>query len=154
MELRTARLRLTPWTEAELSALHRLWSNAQTIWWGPHTSLEQTRALLAKIQAQGGWWAVHLDAEIIGNVFLRTSPRDENALELGYHFLPSAWGKGYATEAARALLETAPDRMIEAPVVPENARSQAVMRKLGFSIARQIMHADRVHDLWLKAAAR
>ena len=148
--IRTQRLLLTRWTEAELPALHRLWSNAETIWWGPNETLEQTRALLAKIQAQGGWWAVHLDAEIIGNVFLRTSPRDSSALELGYHFLPTAWGKGYATEAARALLETAPGRAVEAPVVPDNLRSQAVMKKLGFSIARQIMHAGRVHDLWLK----
>jgi ribosomal-protein-alanine N-acetyltransferase len=150
VELCTARLRLTQWTERELSALHRLWSDPQTIWWGPHQSLEQTRALLLKIEAQGGWWAVHLGTEIIGNVFLRTSPRDATALELGYHFLPSAWGQGYATEAARALLETAPGRVVEAPVVPDNARSQSVMRRLGFAIARQLMHAGRLHELWIK----
>jgi RimJ/RimL family protein N-acetyltransferase len=151
VEVRSQRLRLTPWTEAELPALHRLWSDAETIWWGAHTSLEQTRAMLEKIRAQGGWWAVHLGAEIIGNVFLRASPRDASALELGYHFLPTAWGRGYATEAARALLETAKGRLVEAPVVPGNARSQSVMKKLGFSIARQITHAGRLHDLWIKS---
>lgn len=148
VELITERLRLRPWAVEDLEALHRLWSDAQTIWWGPHETLDQTRALLEKIERQGGWWAVERDGEIVGNVFLRQSRDHVGALELGYHFRSTCWGQGFATEAARAVLATASGKTVEAPVVPENARSQHVLRKLGFAIAGQLMHAGRLHDLW------
>lgn len=37
---------------------------------------------------------------------------------------------------------------VEAPVVPDNVRSQRVLRKLGFAITGQLMVANRMHDLW------
>jgi RimJ/RimL family protein N-acetyltransferase len=149
MELKTERLRLRPWTSADVEALHLVWSDPQTIWWGAHTALEQTAALFSKIESQG-WWAVEHENDIVGNVFLRTSPRDSQRLELGYHIRSKYWGRGVATEAARALLATANGKVVEAPVVPDNGRSQSVMRKLGFTISGQVMLADRVHDLWLR----
>ncbi len=149
--MNTARLKLRPWTSEDLEALHRVWSDPLTIWWGAHEQLEQTRALLEKILAQDGWWAVEHEGEVVGNVFLRASPRRPEVLELGYHFRSAYWGKGFATEAALALLETAKGKVVEAPVVPENVRSRRVMRKLGFSVAGQIMQADRLHDLWIRS---
>lgn len=149
MELLTSRLRLRPWTEDDVEALHRLWSNAQTIWWGANTSLAQTAETLKTILAQEGWWAVELQAELIGNVFLRPSRRQPGFLELGYHFLPSSWGQGFATESARRVLEYVPQNDVEATVVPDNLRSQAVVRKLGFEVVGQVMHAGRLHDHWL-----
>lgn len=150
MDLATARLRLGPWTEADLDALHRLWSDPQTIWWGPNQTLEQTRALFQRLQQQGGWWAVEHEGVIVGNVFLRASPRTPGVLELGYHFLPACWGRGFATEAARAVLDTAPGARVEAPVVPENTRSQEVVKRLGFTVTGQLMHSGRLHQLWTR----
>ena len=56
-------------------------------------------------------------------------------IEVGYHLIPSAWGKGYATEAAKALItfafeETPLDRIL-AVTNPENEASQRVLRKAG-----------------------
>jgi ribosomal-protein-alanine N-acetyltransferase len=56
-------------------------------------------------------------------------------IELAYHFLPSSWGKGYATEAAVAALSHALgtaglDRVI-AIVFPENIASCRVVEKAG-----------------------
>jgi RimJ/RimL family protein N-acetyltransferase len=55
----------------------------------------------------------------------------------------SAWGNGYATEAAAAALRVGFDRVglpeIVSFTVPENARSRAVMRRLG-------MNRDPVDD--------
>ena len=150
MKLVTERLVLTPWTVDELDDFHRLWSDPKTIWWGANTSVDQSRQMLERILNQPTWWAVRRDGDLLGNVFLRPSPRREGVLELGYHFLSTTWGHGYATEAARAVLQ--PDRLIEAPVVPENARSQRVMKTLGFSIAGQLMHWERLHDLWERPA--
>jgi RimJ/RimL family protein N-acetyltransferase len=148
MDLHTGRLRLRPWAAADLEALHRLWSDPLTIWWGPHTGLEETRALLARIQAEGGWWAVEHRGEVVGNVFLRPSRREEGALELGYHLRSDRWGQGFATEAAAALLATSGGKAVEAPVVPGNLRSQRVLAKLGFSPGAEVMHAGRPHVLW------
>ncbi len=148
MHLVTERLQLRPWTTADLDALHQLWSDPTTIWWGAHVSLEQTRELLQQIEREGGWWAVEYAGQVVGNVFLRPSHHDPEALELGYHLRSPYWGQGFATEAARALLATTSGKLIEAIVVPDNARSQAVVRKLGFTVGGQRTHAGALHDVW------
>lgn len=64
--------------------------------------------------------------------------RDDGAddLEVGWHLHPRAWGRGYATEAASALLERAASAGVPRVVAvtdPDNAPSQAVCRRLGMS---------------------
>ncbi|GFP55375.1 hypothetical protein ACSS6W_009313 [Trichoderma asperelloides] len=67
-----------------------------------------------------------------GDVYYRT-------WELGYWFTPSAWGHGYATEFAKALVpwafETWPQlNRIEAMAYARNKASQNVLRKCGFTL--------------------
>jgi len=56
-------------------------------------------------------------------------------IEIGYMFKPSAWGKGYATEAASRLLrfafEETPLQEVVAVTDQENTNSQRVLRKIG-----------------------
>ncbi|MBW3592442.1 MAG: GNAT family N-acetyltransferase [Actinobacteria bacterium] len=62
-------------------------------------------------------------------------PGKAGAVELGYAIFPRFRGRGYATEAAAALIEWAREegvRHVIASVSPENAPSLAVVRKLGF----------------------
>ncbi len=55
---------------------------------------------------------------------------------LGYWLTPSAWGRGYATEAGRAVVDMArhalPLRRLTAWHFADNPASGAVLRKLGF----------------------
>ncbi len=65
-------------------------------------------------------------------------------IQLGYWIAKAYWGKGYATEAARPLL-TAHFAQSDEPVlsgyVDDNARSAAVLQKLGFEYAGdQMLH--------------
>lgn len=64
--------------------------------------------------------------------------------ELGYWLTPSAWGRGYATEAGRVVIEMArhalPARRIEATHHLDNAASRRVLAKLGF---REVLRAPR-----------
>jgi RimJ/RimL family protein N-acetyltransferase len=73
-------------------------------------------------------------------------------LELGYHFTRSAWGHGYATEAARACaahaLRHSDATEVIALIRPENVPSQGVARRLGMSRAGCVLHAGLVHDVW------
>lgn len=61
------------------------------------------------------------------------------AVEIGWRLRASAWGRGYATEAATAALDWAPGRMdpprgeIVSMTAVANARSRAVMQRLGFT---------------------
>jgi ribosomal-protein-alanine N-acetyltransferase len=59
--------------------------------------------------------------------------------DLGYAFLAEAWGRGYASEAARACLDHARRTLrlgrIVAITTPGNAASQAVLKKIGLKPA-------------------
>ena len=70
---------------------------------------------------------------LIGGVGI--ADRGSNS-ELGYWVVPSHWGRGYATEAARAVIAAARyslpiDRLISGHFT-DNPASGAVLRKLGF----------------------
>lgn len=74
--------------------------------------------------------------ESIGCCGLR--PRDESreVFELGFHICADHWGKGYATEAARAVIAHGFDVLGAASLFaghhPENAASRRTLEKLGF----------------------
>ena len=72
-------------------------------------------------------------ARLIGSCGLALS--DAGGVELGYWIARNHWGRGYATEAARAVLSVARaighDR-IEASHFIDNPASGQVLRKLGF----------------------
>ena len=66
----------------------------------------------------------------------RSEGYDRDDMEVGWHFHPDAWGNGYATEAAQALVDRAFATglaEIYAVTHPDNAASQAVCRRLGMT---------------------
>jgi RimJ/RimL family protein N-acetyltransferase len=74
-------------------------------------------------------------------------PSIEGTLETGWVLLPSAHGRGYATEALKALLrwaaENFPDKEMTCIISPDNAPSLRVAEKLGFrEVARTDYHGE------------
>ncbi|GAB3078626.1 MULTISPECIES: GNAT family N-acetyltransferase [unclassified Phycicoccus] len=71
---------------------------------------------------------------------LRTGPLDE--VEVGYRLRQDAWGKGYATEGSRALVDKGFAElgvtMVWGETMASNVSSQKVMSKLGMSVVAQI----------------
>lgn len=67
---------------------------------------------------------------------------DMDETDLGYRFLPDAWGKGYATESASAIMEAQPTSFgltrVIGLVEPENHGSVRVLQKLGLAYERRI----------------
>jgi RimJ/RimL family protein N-acetyltransferase len=83
-------------------------------------------------------WAVEgRDGDFLGYAGAMPSPPDHPLgphVEVGWRLVRTAWGRGYATEAARAALQDAFVRVglteVFAYTAPENLRSQAVMNRL------------------------
>jgi RimJ/RimL family protein N-acetyltransferase len=75
----------------------------------------------------------------------------QQRLEYGYRLVPDARGKGYATEAGRALLNVAEESFageILAMIDPRNFRSQNVARKLGFVFWKQAVVDGFIDNLY------
>ena len=116
--IETARLRLRPFTPADVDAVHgyhSLEAVARYQYWEPR-SRDEVVEEVAK-WADGGWdrrapeadaivFAVTLKQSgiLIGDMVLLFRDREARQGEIGFTFHPSHGGKGYATEAARAVL--------------------------------------------------
>jgi len=82
---------------------------------------------------------------------------DWPGLELGWTFHPSSWGHGYATEAGRANMAWAfanhdVDELVSV-ILPENTASQAVARRLGFTLREERVLSffpSMPHGIWFK----
>src|SRR5690606_21550114 len=78
----------------------------------------------------------------VGQCGLLTQVIDGNTeIEIGYHLLPSYWGKGYATEAAMACKRYAFDHLNINSVISiihvDNAPSQRVAERIGMQRDRK-----------------
>lgn len=89
------------------------------------------------VAAGYGLWLIQETgaAEMAGTAGLR--PLEDLGLEIIYSLTPSVWGKGYATEAARAVVEYALGPLglprVLAEVDEGNAASVAVVERLGMT---------------------
>lgn len=108
------------------------------------TVIEETRAwIVGKVASQAekvplGVWAVEERAtgRVVGHALLQYATiNGEDRVEVGYAFSRPAWGKGYATEIAQAMLRVGFERLnlaeIYGVVIPENGASRRVLEKVG-----------------------
>ena len=105
---------------------------------GPRPRDELEREMPGVPPRSPGLFAVELDGAAIGQVILkRATGHEAGRAELGYLFLPRAWGLGYAAEACAAALGWLGDALPGEPVVLKtqtaNARSMRLAAKLGFT---------------------
>jgi len=95
-----------------------------------------------------GYWAAERrpDLAFLGWFHLRDDRIEPEYLELGYRLKRSAWGHGYATEGARALIghgfERAGAERISARTLLANRASQHVMEKCGMRRTGEFTYPD------------
>jgi [ribosomal protein S5]-alanine N-acetyltransferase len=83
-------------------------------------------------------WAITLreDNRVIGTCGTYGWDRSNRRVDIGYHIVPSHWRKGYATEAAHAIIrwsfENLDAHRIQADCTDGNTASERVMLKCGF----------------------
>jgi RimJ/RimL family protein N-acetyltransferase len=146
--LTTPRLKLRGWRESDREPFAAINADPEVMehFPGPLTR-RQSDELVERIEAgfaeNGFWlWAVEVGAsgEFIGFTGLAGPGFEAHftpAVEIGWRLARSAWGHGYATEAARAALafgfeEVGLDEIVSFTTVA-NRRSRAVMERLGMS---------------------
>lgn len=145
--LHTPRLVLRPWRDADDDAFAAMFADPRVMEFLPAASRADIDAFIQRIKAHFaehgfGWWAVEVPgvAPFIGYVGL-TVPRFEApfmpAIEIGWRLASAHWGKGYATEGAKAALEFGFSQLgfdeIVSFTVPANTRSRRVMERLGMT---------------------
>lgn len=146
-ELRTDRLLLRRWREADLAPWAAMNADPEVReHLGELLTRERSDAVVAEMQAafdeRGfGWWALEAreSGEFIGRVGLDEVDDDMPfaGVDIGWRLARAAWGHGYATEAALACLafgfETLGLTEVVASTTVNNLRSQAVMRRIGMT---------------------
>ena len=121
--------------------------------------LEQNLAHWARFDF--GMWMLRdiATSAVIGRAVLRhLDVEGVDEIEVGYGFLPEFWGRGLATEVARACIDIGQRqlgfRSIVAITRPTNYASQRVMVKAGLVHEREIIHAGVPHVLFRTRDAR
>jgi [ribosomal protein S5]-alanine N-acetyltransferase len=170
--LHTARLRLRPFTSADADALFALHSSAYVLRYGdapPWTERARAERFIAACDqmaenSSGARLAMDRpsDGAFIGWCGLTRWDPDHRSASMGYCLDDAAWGRGYATEAARALLQWAFDTLdlnrVQAETDTRNAASARVLEKLGFvregTLREDCVVNGEVSDSWVYGLLR
>jgi len=144
--LQTPRLRLRPFTEADKDVIYALMSNAHVLryWdappWSERVQADRFLARCKEMAAEGSGVRLAIeranDGVFIGwCAFMNWDPTFRSAM-MGYCLAEAAWGQGFATEAAGALLQWAFDTLdlnrVQSGADTRNRASERVLEKLGF----------------------
>ncbi len=150
--LETERLILRPFTLDDAEAWLHLISDPDVIRYTgdtPAGSIDEARELLRtrplRDYAMHGYGRLAViekaSARLVGFSGLKYVPNLQD-VDIGYRFLPDCWGKGYATESARPLMEHGWRELglkrIVATIHPDNPASGRVLEKLGLRHERTL----------------
>ena len=153
VEVKTKRLTLRAFADFDYDTLVVLMTDPEVMKFTgfktPQTP-ERIRELLEKWKSEGigplGVWAAEErdSGEVIGWCMLKTT-RTETP-ELGYMIVKTQWGKGYASEIAKSLVQYA-EKILKLPRIvavtsPDNVPSMRVLEKAGMTI----IHAETKDD--------
>ncbi|MFJ9086901.1 MULTISPECIES: GNAT family N-acetyltransferase [unclassified Streptomyces] len=165
--LRTARLRLRPFTDADADLLFELHSSTYVMryWdsppWTEPARAERFIAMCRKLADEDTGARVAIerasDGAFVGWCGLTGWDPDNRSASLGYCLDDAMWGHGYATEAAHAVLEWAFDMLdlnrVQAEADTRNVASARVLEKIGFvwegTLREDCVVNGEVSDSWV-----
>jgi ribosomal-protein-alanine N-acetyltransferase len=153
LPIETQRLRIRALEDSDVDGAHRIYGDPEAMRYvgadGKARTREESAAGVRRMidgQKRNGFslWAVELleTGEMIGVCGVVHVDGAGPDVELVYELQRSAWGKGYATEAAQACLDAALGALglkrVVALAYPENAQSIRIMQKLGMRDAGMV----------------
>jgi [ribosomal protein S5]-alanine N-acetyltransferase len=170
--LHTARLLLRPVTGADADALFAMHSSAHVLryWdappWSERARAERFITACQHMADEGSGARLAIDrvsdGAFVGWCSLTRWNPDYRSASMGYCLDDAAWGHGYATEAARALLHWAFDTLdlnrVQAETDTRNTASARVLEKLGFlregTLREDCIVNGEVSDSWVYGLLR
>ena len=162
MTIATARLRLLPLAPAELLALCggvaqfetltglRAADGLRAFFVSGDVSpawLDQLRASTEYDPWRHGFAVVEGDGDtVVGVASFKGPPDGDGVVEIAYGIVPAYEGRGYATEAAAALVDfarcDARVRVVRAHTLPERNASTRVLTKCGFELLGEVIDPE------------
>lgn len=157
MNLETERLNLEPFQASHFDGLRAMESDPEIMRYisngvvkTPEETWESIHRVTQRWEKYGfSWWAIRekTSGQIVGAACLQHLANIDGApLEIGWRLIADFHGKGFATEAAKAIIEFAVEHIgatyLVAVAIPENTASQRVMQRLGMSYKGIEQHYD------------
>lgn len=168
--LETERLFLRRFTMADAPLLHALDSDPEVMRYiskGRPTPLDviEQRVLPRWLShyetyTHFGYWAAHErdSGAFTGWFHMRPDRFTPEELELGYRLMRRVWGRGYATEGGRALIERAFEAWgidkISARTLTDNTSSRRVMEKCGLRFEEAFIYPEKMLPDWTEEERR
>lgn len=161
VHLQGARVLVREFETGDFEAVHRYGSDPEVsryMDWGPNSE-QETHGFLRAVIAAGSEdprrqfeLAVVVDGDLVGGVGLRVNSVLHQRGDMGYVLRRDAWGKGYASEAARLILRfgflSLDLHRIEATCDPRNIGSRRVLERIGMRFEGQMREHMRTHGAW------
>jgi RimJ/RimL family protein N-acetyltransferase len=158
----TKNLKLVPYSPRHILALiEEVDSYTRSFGWPPanglrdfYLSKDVSPQWLAQLRTttdadvwRHGFGVVHVaSGQTIGAAGFKGPPHADDAVEIAYGMVPEYQGRGYATEAAAALVEFAVKsggvRIARAHTLPEKNASTRVLAKCGFEFVGEVVDAE------------
>jgi ribosomal-protein-alanine N-acetyltransferase len=144
--LRTQRLTLRRWTDDDRAPFAEMNADPEVMRFFPNVMTKQESDAAVDRIEQGfenngfGLWAVEIDGRFAGLTGLNRTTFDTPMgphVEIGWRFAKWAWGQGYATEAARCVLDAAFAELglteVFSFTTETNLKSESVMKRIGLT---------------------
>lgn len=162
MELKTPRLKIREFRLDDVDAVYEMDSDPQVRRYegAPLTEADVRYRLEGAVE-----WAAETprsiyklaitlppDNRAAGRLSLKVVDRAARSWEIGWTLHPRYWGKGYASEAAQALLEyafiTLNAHRVAATCLAENTASVRLVERLGLRPEGRLRHTVWLNDGW------
>ena len=166
MIFKTERLTLRRWQDSDAECLYHFAKNPKIgpiAGWPPHKSVEDSLNIIRTVFNKKETYAVVKDDIPIGCVGLLFHPDTnhwwgEGACELGYWIGEKYWGRGYAAEASKKVIQHAFEDLnikeIYASYRIENTQSKRVLEKLGFKFHAELTNENYLNEFFTEIAMR
>ncbi len=164
--IRTPRLLLRPWRADEVDTYHRLFGDPEVVRFRYEDPVDRDGAaaklatLRSTLTEPGQWISlaveVAMTGEVAGDVALGWTSLDHQVADVGYTFFADQRGKGYATEAATAVVDLAFTGLgahrVAGHLDARNSASAAVLERLGMRREAHLVENEWVKGEWTDEA--
>ena len=150
--LASARLRLRPRTVEDADALFPTLSDPHAMTYWSHAPYETVEAVRASfVEGEGSWraWSITLPTDDTAIGFVAAGEKRAGVWEIGYVLARAHGGAGLALEAVACVIDhlfvTEGQRRVFADTDPDNVRSNALLKALGFTLEGRLRGEWETH---------